>query len=102
MVVWSGRGFLVFLVLIVCAVAAIALLPELYQDLGIIASIFIAAIFSWIMGKKWNGQPREFIDKQSGQTVTAGGQHTLFWLKMEYWGIILGALGIVGLVRHFL
>jgi len=102
MIIWSGRGFLVLLVLIALAIAAVALLPEVYQDYGIIGSIFSVAIFSWLCGKKWNGVSKEYIDKETGQTVNSRAKHSLFFINMEYWGIILGVLGLIGIVRLFI
>lgn len=103
MIVWSGRGFLSAVVLIVSIVILAYILPKEQGNYGIIISLFIAGIFSWFMGKKWNQKnTRTLVDKESGQEVTLKPNHSLFWIKMEYWGLIFGVLGLVVLVKQFL
>ena len=103
MIVWSGRGFLSVLVLAVVFFGLSNILPKEQSNLSFAISLFIAAIFSWIMGKKWNeSHQKTMIDKESGQEIVIKPNHSLFWIKMQYWGPIFGILGIIMLVKQFL
>ena len=103
MIVWSGRGFLSVAVLIANFILFISILPEEQSDYGLIMSFFITGVFSWFMGKKWNEKEgRIMIDKESGQEILIKPNHSLFWIKMQYWGPIFGLLGIIILVQQFM
>lgn len=103
MIVWTGRGILSVIVLIVSFVLFVQVLPKEQINLVFIMSFFIAGAFSWFMGKRWNGKPsRVFIDKESGQEIMLKPNHSLFWIKMQYWGFIFFALGLVILGQQVL
>ena len=100
MVVWSGKGFLSVLVLIVSLFLFVKLMPTEYGDYAFVLSFFIAAVFSWFMGKKWNEEEtRTLVDKASGQEIILKPNHSLFWIKLQYWGIIFGAFGLIILIQ---
>lgn len=102
MIVWSGRGVLSILVLIASVVLFSAVLPTEQFDFALIAAFLITAAFSWIMGKKWNSkEPQVLIDKATGQELLLEPNHSLFWIKMQYWAFIFGGLAIVILVQQF-
>lgn len=101
MIVWSGRGFLSALVLIGSIFISIWLLPESLYDYGFVVACFISAVFSWIFGKKWNTQNERIVtDDKTGQKLRLISNHTLFWIPMQYWGIIFSILGIVILFQN--
>jgi hypothetical protein len=100
MIVWSGRGVFSLLVLVVTFVLFNSIIPRAYSDYAFVAGLFSAAAFSWFFGKKWNEeQSRTFVDKATGQEVMVSPNHSLFWIKMQYWGIIFGALGLIILIQ---
>ncbi|WP_109301088.1 hypothetical protein [Aquimarina sp. AU474] len=103
MIVWSGRGFLSVLVLALVLFALTSFLPEEQNNMAFAISLFTSAIFSWFMGKKWN-EPngKTLVDKETGQEVILKPNHSLFWIKMQYWGFIFGALGIFMLVKQYM
>ncbi|WP_109434915.1 hypothetical protein [Aquimarina sp. AU119] len=102
MIVWSGRGFLSVLVLAVILVVFTSILPKEQSDYAYIIGLFVAGVFSWFMGKKWNqSDGRIVIDKQTGQEIIIKPNHSLFWIKMQYWGIIFGGIGILMLIKQF-
>ncbi len=103
MIVWSGKGFLSVLVLAVVVFGLSSILPKEEINYAYIAGLLVAGGFSWIMGKKWNeSEGQTVIDKSSGQKITLKSNHSLFWIKMQYWGIIFGIIAIVLLVRLFI
>lgn len=100
MIVWSGRGILSALVLIVTLICLILVLPSELSDIGFMISLFVAAAFSWFMGRKWNEEEGQVvIDKASGKEFLIKPNHSLFWIKMQYWGIIFALMGVVVLVQ---
>jgi hypothetical protein len=96
MIVWSGRGGLSIAVLIVVLFSCILIFPKDQSDYGFVIAFSIAGIFSWVFGNKWNGQnERTVIDEKTGQRYILKNNHTLFWIKMQYWGIIFCLIGII-------
>ncbi|WP_281986616.1 hypothetical protein [Aquimarina aggregata] len=103
MIVWSGRGFLSLIILVIVYVVLLNFIPKEQGDYALVIGLFIAGIFSWIMGKKWNKpEGRTVIDKSTGQEIILKPNHSLFWIKMEYWGIIFGGISIVLLIKQFI
>ena len=103
MIVWSGRGALSVLVLIASFVLFNSIIPRAYSDYAFVLSFFSAGAFSWFMGKKWNDAgPKVLIDKATGKEIQLEPNHSLFWIKMHYWGIIFGILGVVVLIQAVL
>ena len=103
MIIWSGRGFLSVLVLIATLFACVSIFPDEMADYSFIISFFVAGIFSWVFGKKWNSQnERIVIDEQSGERIKLKNNHSIFWVPMQYWGIIFSIIAIVILFQNSL
>ncbi len=103
MIVWSGRGYLSTLVLAVIVFGLTSILPKEQSDYAYIIGLLLAGVFSWFMGKKWNTpEGKTLVDKETGQEVILKPNHSLFWIKMEYWGIIFGAISLIMIVRLFI
>ena len=59
------------------------------------------SVFSWIFGKIWNRHSERIVtDDESRQKFRLKSNHTLFWIPLQYWGIIYGILGIVILFQN--
>ncbi|RPH32850.1 MAG: hypothetical protein EHM93_07320 [Bacteroidales bacterium] len=94
MIVWSGRGILSFLVFLIVLIVSGLCLPKEYAYYGYVIASFLAGIFSWFIGIKWNNQEaRPFIDEKTGQRVILKPNHALFWIRMQYWGPIFWIFG---------
>lgn len=102
MVVWSGRGYLSIIVLLVTFALFASILPKGYSDYAFIISLFFSGIFCWFMGRKWNSVAQTMIDKDSGEEVILKPNHSLFWIKMQYWGPFFAVLGLIILVQQFI
>jgi len=100
MIVWSGRGFLSVVVLFIALFSCISIFPKSQTDLCFVIPAFIAGIFSFVFGVKWNTTLKVFIDKETGKEINFKNNHSLFWIKMEYWGIIFTAFGLVILAQN--
>jgi len=99
MIVWSGRGFLSLIILFIGIFLFIPILPENYITQSFVIPLYIAAIFSYIFGIKWNRTLKVFIDKETGKEINFKSNHGLFWINMEYWGIIFPLLALVMLTQ---
>ena len=103
MIVWSGRGFLSIIVLLVTLFLSVSIFSTENADYGFITTAFVTGIFSWYFGKKWNTKnERIVIDEKTGQRLKIKNYHTLFWIPMQYWGIIFSSLGIIILYQNSL
>ncbi len=101
MIVWSGKGFLSVLVLVVSLFVLVSVFPKEQGDYAFILAFFAAGAFSWFMGKKWNEEEaRTVIDKATGQEIILKPNHSLFWIKLQYWGIIFGVFGLIILIQN--
>jgi len=96
MIIWTGKGILSVLVVIGVLFISIKVLPEDYADYTFVIAFFAGGLFSWVYGEKWNNQKEEiFIDPQTGEKSLVNNNHTLFWVPMQYWGIVFPVLGIL-------
>lgn len=96
MLIWSGKGILSVLVLLISAVLLMGVFPEEKSDYAFVGAFFIAGVFSWFMGKRWNEKDGQIVvDKATGQEIELKPNHSLFWIKTQYWGIIFGIIGFV-------
>lgn len=101
MIVWSGKGYLSVLILFIAIFSCISVLPETYVTQSFVIPLYIAAIFSYIFGVKWNRTLRIFIDKETGREIHYKSNHGLFWINMEYWGLLFPVLALVMLAQSF-
>jgi hypothetical protein len=94
MIIWKGKGIAVFLSFL-AGVIVLALFKQGFE-ISAVAGFFTSAITSLYFGKKWNtGEVREFIDKKTGRQVIMRPDHSLFFIKVEYWFYISSIFGIV-------
>jgi hypothetical protein len=100
MIVWSGKGFLAVVILVLSFALFANVFPKEQEDYAFVVAFFIAGAFSWFMGKKWNHEnARTVIDKATGQEIVLKENHSLFWIKLQYWGIIFSAFGLIILAQ---
>jgi len=95
-VIWSGRGFLSIIVLLATLFLCLLTFPPENAAYGLITTAFVTGIFSWYFGKKWNTKnERIVVDEKTGQRLKIKNNHTIFWIPMQYWGIVFFAFGII-------
>jgi hypothetical protein len=104
LIIWQGLGFLAAIIPIIIAVLFEAIFDwrfgKGYTDQhhwiwG--ASMLVSAPLLWFLGTKLTDPGRELIDPKTGQVVTLRKKHTLFWIPMRYFGILIALAGIVRL-----
>ena len=103
MVIWSGLGFLVAVITFLLLLTAEYLTESLLQDESYyqthgwpkLLAFFIAGAVVWALGRYLNRrQGKVMIEKETGKEVLINPNHSLFFIRMEYWGPILLVLGI--------
>lgn len=100
---WSGKGFSIILVYILSALIFSVFFPGDSSGYPVAAAAFFTAAFSWYFGIKWNSEKRKIvIDEESGERYEIKNEHSLFWIKMEYWSIIASLFGIYVLSKKSL
>ncbi len=101
MIVWSGRGFLIVLVFIAGMFLGNEIFPDDMTDYVIVFAGLSSALFSWFAGIAWNTNNKRVVtDDSTGQKMIIRGSHGLFWIPMQYWGILLTVLSIVILAQN--
>lgn len=101
MIIWSGWGMLSALIAGVALVLSVLLDPALAR-LGLptptaVVLVWLAAAYAnWTLGKRLNGRPgRELIDPRTGERVILRSRHTLFWIPMQYYSVLMLLLGAI-------
>ncbi len=101
MIIWSGFGFLALLIPIVTCLLVTgpvaAIFPSGYlanhnwpAALGVLAG----AVVVWILGLRLHANQRVLVDPQTGQPVTLRRTHSLFFIPMQYWGIVAAVIAV--------
>lgn len=82
MVIWRGFGILVGIFWALCGLLFVDVFD--WRETGLMIAMFPTGIFSWIVGSIVNKHRQENF-------------HSLFFIPMEFWGIICPIIGILGL-----
>ncbi len=105
MIVWSGFGFLALLlpVVTIFVTAAVAnvtggpLYSTLHHWPGAVGAILGGALV-YLASMKLDTPGRTLVDPATGQAVVLRRRHTLFWIPLRFWAIIIAVAGLVYLV----
>jgi hypothetical protein len=108
MIIWTGLGFLVAVIVfgfsLAFNLAFNALWGEGYYDTHkwpFAISLFLSAIACWLLGLALRKRTaRTVIDKATGQEIVLNrSNHSLFFIPMHFWGPILAVIAVVVLVN---
>ncbi|HDW8004919.1 TPA: hypothetical protein RM482_000496 [Bacillus cereus] len=109
MIIWSGWGFLVAIIVIINTLLGKAIFGSItgdatyFQDHSwpMVVMFIISGVMSWYLGKYINKPDgKVYIDAETGEKVMFNKKHSLFFIKMEYWGPILGVIAVVTLITR--
>lgn len=109
MVIWTGWGFLVLVILLGASLGTELVTEALMGDdqfyqraaWPLALAFALAGIATWYVGIWLRRRgARVVIDKTTGQELTIGGSHTLFFVPMHYWGIVLLALAVLPFITR--
>jgi len=66
------------------------------------ARLIFSALAVWLVGDKFNSllKNRVLLGQQTRAEVVLKPDHSLFFIKMQYWAFILGAFGLFMLVKQ--
>ena len=91
MIIWKGLGILAAIIPIVFIVTSDTLLGQEVVGWAILTS----AVPVWLLGRYFYKRPAELmIDPETNQKVLVKPEHTLFWVEMDYWAIMLSLIHI--------
>jgi len=98
-IIWRGYGFLVPFIAAAIIVPFSVVIWQVFPAsifLGPCIGSFAAAAAIWFLGKKFNSSSKNriMIDKASGQEFLFKPNHSLFFIKMQYWAYVVGAAGV--------
>jgi len=98
MIVWSGLGFLVPLIALVCIFVMNQLVGDAtFHGFGWLKAValFVSAVLVTLLGFFLKKQPdRVMIDKATGQEMAIRSRHSVFFIPVIYWGAIYAAIGV--------
>ena len=101
-VIWEGHGYLVALIPIIILILYIAIETvftgsEDLSSLGLIFCLALSSYLLWIIGKRLNrNNRRRLIDPETNEEVILKSNHSLFFIKIQYWGLFLGIFTVFG------
>ncbi len=105
LIVWSGYGFLAFLLPLVTVFATTALANAkggpLYSTLHhwpAAVGVLLGAVLVYLASLKLTATGRTLVDPATGQAVVLRKRHTLFWIPLQFWAIILAVGALIYLV----
>ncbi len=105
MIIWSDWGMLSAFIAAAGLFGSVLLDPTLARvgiptPTVVILVWAIAIGFNWWLGTRLNNRPgRELLDPRTGQTMILRSRHTLFWIPMQYYSVLmvlLAAFAVVG------
>lgn len=101
MVVWKGFGILnVFIVaLFIAFVGYLSRLVGVDTDehnWPLSIAVLLSGIIIWFLGKYLHNRRNHIvlIDAATGEPYKMGAQHSLLFIRMEYWGPIFAVIGL--------
>jgi hypothetical protein len=104
MIVWRGAGILVIVFALFGAFVGQVIGQSLlhWRDAsGLVGLglIVVGAPLVWWRGRALNRRAgRVLVDPATGRPVVLRTTHSLFFLEMEYWAVVLVVIGILGML----
>ena len=104
-IVWQGLGFLgvvipvglIILVNLVFGKGFSENTPYLTELILILSAISI-----WFVGKHLNGMPgKELVDPKTNEVVVLKPRHSLFWIPLQWFSVVILAISVLVLSKHF-
>lgn len=102
MIIWRGWGIVVVGIALLAALAAGAVAEALNtESTTTLLGIFLipAGILTWFVGKRMNrDSERTLVDPKTGEPVVIRNDHSLFFVRVEWWGPIMVVAGIISAI----
>ena len=110
MLIWTGHGYLVAAIVFFTSLLMELTTESIFQDDAyyqreawpLALALAISAVLCFLIGVKLDSaEDRVLVDPETGEeVVVSGGSHTLFFVKMHWWGAILLAFAVLVLFRR--
>ncbi|SHG56630.1 hypothetical protein [Streptoalloteichus hindustanus] len=102
MLVWTGWGVLVFVLLALGGGGGTGIGVALggatdHANLGTAVGLAVAGVAIWFLGQRLN-RPVQGFHPQTGQPVMFRNQHRFFFVPMQYFGPLAGVGAVVAAV----
>ncbi|MCR0982904.1 hypothetical protein [Roseomonas populi] len=104
MIIWRGWGILTVVILALVGGGATLAAGKLLESYGanvgygFVLGLVAAATANWIVGNRLNGRPvRELVDAQTGERVVLRTSHSLFFIPMQWWSVLMILAAVVAL-----
>ncbi len=103
MLFWKGYGILgflipalVFIVLLLIGKFIFGIEDDFSMDKSFLfIYTLISSISIWKVGRKLNGRkPKLLIDPETNEEVLLKREHTLMFIKLEYWSFFFAVIGL--------
>ncbi len=103
MIIWTGRGYAVAVIVFLCALGAQLGFDRVYQHgyysshgWAVGVALASAGVITVLLSPVLDRRPRH-VDAATGRPVRGRSRDTLFWIPCVYWGglLLLGGLGLV-------
>jgi hypothetical protein len=107
MIIWSGWGFLVAVIVFATSLAMEFVTEALVGDnrfyqvqaWPLALALTISGVIIWKVGIHFQARGAQVvIDKATGQELTLAGEHRFFFVPMHYWGPVLIAFAVLPLI----
>ena len=104
MLIWSGYGILVAPIVIACILLSAMLTgqfsstPDYFKLHGwpMGAGVITSAVVCWFLGRRLHASGSQtLIDPKIGNPVVLRRSHTLFFIPMQWWAVLLLPIGIM-------
>lgn len=102
MVVWKGWGISALIIPLLCSWLAEMVFNSIngvgsYKDSswGMPLVLSLSSVLVYFIGCKLNNKPgRILIDPENNEKIELKDTHTMFWIPLQYWGVIVFGIGI--------
>ena len=100
-VIWEGHGYLaaiipIIIFLLYIAIETVFTGSEELSSLGAVFCLAFSSYLLWIIGKRLNrNNRRRLIDSKTNEEVILISNHSLFFIKIQYWGLIFGLANVI-------
>jgi len=99
MIFWKGYGFLALVIAVAIGAITAFTFSKLgsTEDLGAAVGAIISGVVIWIVGSRLNSitKERTVVDKKTGNEIILKPNNSLLFIKMQYWGFIVGGIGLI-------
>jgi hypothetical protein len=102
MIVWKGWGLMALLIPLLCTIFVGTAVDSIYgvdfyknSDWAMPLILGLSSIIVFYLGYKLNNKPgRIVIDIETNKTIELKNTHSMFWIPLQYWAVIISAFSI--------